>query len=111
MSADVSNSGDESPPHAAADGFDVPPGAGSVTADGQRYRVTWHPASGTTKTALFRVVTDDRVAVLQHVRTVVLSQRGDTTATVDADARLDDVPRPLRQLMHADGFEPREVTA
>jgi hypothetical protein len=108
MSADASNAGDERRPHGGADGFDVPPGSGAVTEDGQRYRLTWHPASGTTKTALFRVATDDRVAVLQHVRTIVLRQQGETTADVDPDVSLDDVPRTLRQLMTADGFEPRE---
>jgi len=83
-----------------------PPGRGEVTSDGERYRVTWHPSSDVTKTALFRVTTDDRVCVLQHIRTIFVRQHGATRCEIDDDATLDDVPEPYLQRMHDDGFQP-----
>ena len=83
-----------------------PPGRGEVSDDGERYRVTWHPSSSVTKTALFRVTTDDRVCILQHVRTLHTSQRRPSGATLDADVGLDDVPDVFLAAMEADGFQP-----
>jgi len=42
-------------------------------------------------TVLFRKASATRW-VVQHVRTVTLRQRGETTSTLDADASLSDVP-------------------
>jgi hypothetical protein len=83
-----------------------PPGRGEVTPDGERYRITWHPSSSTTATALFRVSTDDRVCVLLHVRRVHVRQRGETRCVVDDSAGLDDVPAPFLAAMERDGFQP-----
>jgi hypothetical protein len=51
---------------------------------------TDHPLQRCTKTALFRETAD--AWVLQHVRTVTLRQRGETTSSLDPDASLSDVP-------------------
>ncbi|MFB6201899.1 MAG: hypothetical protein ABEI98_07795 [Halorhabdus sp.] len=88
------------------EGWSTPPGRGQLTPDGDRYRLTWHPSSTTRKVALFRVVTDDRVAVLQHVRTVRVQQRGDSFASTDPDAEIEDIPWPLLAAMEADGVTP-----
>ncbi|WP_256394209.1 hypothetical protein [Natronoarchaeum rubrum] len=88
------------------EGWSSPRAAGKVSPDGERCRVKWWPASGTTKIALFRLATDDSVAVIQHIRTIVVQQRGDTTARIDPDADLADVPDPLIDIMQAQGVKP-----
>ncbi len=67
-------------------------------------RLTWWPSTNTTKIALFRTVTDDGVTVLQHVREIVSSQRGGTSAHIDDEPDLDDVPAALRRLVETDGL-------
>jgi hypothetical protein len=79
--------------------------SGGVSDDGERYRIEWR-SSHVVKRALFRVSTDDRVCVLQHVRTIYVRQRGDTRCEIDADATLDDVPETYLERMHDDGFQP-----
>jgi hypothetical protein len=94
---------------AEAAGWSTPPGSGEAAADGETYRLEWHPRSGVTKRALFRVATDDRVSILQHVRTIHVRQSGgESDATLDPDATLDDVPRPLLAAMRDDGYRPAE---
>lgn len=82
------------------------------TADGgDRYKIEWWEGSRhrTRKVALFRLATDDRVAGLQHIRSVCVSQRMEfREARLDHDAGLKDIPREWRLLMQADGFEPAE---
>jgi len=91
-------------------GWSTPPGSGEPGSSGETYRLEWHPRHGVTKRALFRVVTDDRVSVLQHVRTIHVRQSGAASdATLDADATLDDVPRPLLAAMRDDGYRPAEA--
>ena len=75
--------------------WSTPPAKGELTEDGQRYRLTWFPSSSTRKVALFRIVTDDRVALLQHVRTIRVRQRGESGADTDPDASLDEIPAKL----------------
>jgi len=89
-----------------AERWRCPPGHGEVSDDGCRYRITWEPSHSTTKTALFRVSTDDRVCVLQHIRTVTTSQRQASAATIDDTAALDDVPDVFLAAMERDGFQP-----
>ena len=88
-----------------------PPGRGEISDDGHRYRVTWEPSHSTTKTALFRVSTDDRVCVLQHIRTVTTSQRRPSAATIDDTAALDDVPEVDPDPKLANVMRPDEVEA
>jgi hypothetical protein len=90
----------------SAETWRCPPGHGERSADGQRYRVTWHPSSNVAKTALFRISTTDDVAVLQHIRTVTTSQRRASAATIDDTAALDDVPDVFLAKMQRDGFQP-----
>jgi hypothetical protein len=79
--------------------------SGGVTDDGERYRIEWR-SSHVVKRALFRVSTDDRVCVLQHIRTIFVRQHGATRCEIDDDATLDDVPAPFLAAMEADGFQP-----
>jgi hypothetical protein len=51
---------------------------------------TWSEGYETTKTALFRV--HPSYAVLQHLRTVTVSQRAPSTCEIDVEPRLADVP-------------------
>lgn len=78
---------------------------GGVSDDGQRYRIEWHPRDAV-KRALFRVSTDDRVCILQHVRTVLLRQRGESRCELDDSATLDDVPEKFLRKMERDGYQP-----
>ena len=79
---------------------------GGVSADGKRYRIEWWPA-GKIKHALFRVATDDRVAIIQHVRTIYVRQAGAASrCELDESATVDDVPATLRAKMQADGYRP-----
>jgi hypothetical protein len=89
--------------------WSTPPGEGELSADGERYRLTWFPSSSTTKKALFRVATDDGVAVLQHVRTIHVRQRGVTGSEIDTGAVLADIPRPLVAAMRDDGVRPADA--
>jgi hypothetical protein len=94
---------------AEAAGWSTPPGSGEAAADGETYRLEWHPRAGVTKRALFRVATDDRVSILQHVRTIHVRQGGgESGCQLDPDATLDDVPRPLLAAMRDDGYRPAE---
>jgi hypothetical protein len=96
MSADVSVSAD------LPDEYRVPEAKWERTSTGGR--LSWWPRGNTTKIALFRTVTDDGVTVLQHVREIVSSQRGETRARIDDDPELDDVPAPLLRLVEGDGL-------
>jgi hypothetical protein len=77
--------------------------------DGQRYRLTWWPASSTMKKAMFDVVTADRRATLQYVTTIFTSQRQESSATLDRDAGLDDIPRALLATIEDDGYTSMEA--
>ena len=91
-------------------GWSTPPGSGELGSDGETYRLEWHPRRGVTKRALFRVATDDRVSVLQHIRTIHVRQRGgESDCQLDADATLDDVPTPLLATMRDEGYRPAET--
>jgi hypothetical protein len=93
----------------AGRGWATPPGSGEPGADGETYRLEWHPRGGVTKRALFRVVTDDRVSILQHIRTVHVRQRGgESDCQLDATATVDEIPPALRAAMQADGYRPAE---
>lgn len=96
MSAEHASSGD------LPDECRVPPAKWERTSTGGR--LSWWPARNTTKVALFRTVTDDGVTVLQHIREIVSSQRGETDCWIDDDPGLDDVPAPLLRLVEADGL-------
>jgi len=87
---------------------DKPPGSGGPTGDGRRYRLEWHPSADVVRKALFRVATADRVATLQHVRTIRVAQTGPSGGDLHPDASLDAVPSALLARMRADGFEPAE---
>lgn len=90
---------------AAGASVNCPPGDVEVTADGDRLRATWHPRRGVTHKALFRVVTDDGVAVLQHIREIVTRQSGGPSGCeTRTDVGLDDVPRALRATARDLGF-------
>jgi hypothetical protein len=91
--------------------WQTPPGQGEVVDNGQRYRLTWRPASSTTRKAMFDVATTDRRAVLQYVLTVSASQRDESSATLDRDAGLDEIPRALLAKMEQDGFTPAEAAS
>jgi hypothetical protein len=88
--------------------WSTPPAKGELTEDGQRYRLTWFPSSSIRKVALFRIVTDDRVALLQHVRTIRVQQRGRTGGDTDPDAGLEEIPAKLLAIVRDDGVEPAE---
>jgi len=64
----------------------------------------WWPTRDTTKIALFRAVTDDGVAILQHIRTIHTSQRAPSRAFLDDEPELADVPKPFRRVIEADGL-------
>ena len=66
----------------------------------------WSAGPGTTKTALFRIYPTQ--AVLQHVRTVTVSQRTASTCEIDTDAGLDDLPQFVLDELQTTG---RDVTA
>ena len=87
--------------------WSTPPGSGEPASNGETYRVEWHPRPSVTKRALFRVATDDRVAIIQHVRTIYVRQAGAASrCELDESATLDDVPATLRAKMQADGYRP-----
>jgi hypothetical protein len=105
MSADTLDLEDVAPD---GQGFDVPRLRGGVTDDGQRYSVTWYE-HGVRRVALFRVATDDRVSVLQHVRSFRTSGRPEErVADVDPDVTCADLPDAALALMQLDGFEPAD---
>ncbi|MFB6256295.1 MAG: hypothetical protein ABEH58_06145 [Haloplanus sp.] len=94
---------------AAGRTLNCPPGDVTVTEDGERIRATWHPRKGERRVALFRVITDDGVAVLQHVRRVLVYQRGDETGCyTDTDVRLSDVPDARLAVVRDLGYVPVE---
>lgn len=103
MSANVRDRG------GLGDEWSVPPGDGQFV-DGEvpRYRLTWHPGRGRTNIAMFRVVTDDGVATLQHIRRLVTQQRGESRCVLDTEAKLEDVPKPLLDVARAHGLIPAE---
>lgn len=86
-------------------GWSAGDGSGGVTDDGSRYRIAWR-AWPKLKKALFRVTTDDRVAVLQHVREIQIQQRGESYCEVLEDVSLDEIPDKFLEEMRRDGFEP-----
>lgn len=97
---------------AAGTRLNCPPGEVVVTEDGRRARAVWHPVSGTTRTALFRVATSDGVAVLQHIRTVRHPDGpGGVRCDTDPDADLADVPRCRRAALRELGLKPAEEVA
>lgn len=61
----------------------------------------WRPNYQTRKTALFRVYPG--YAVLQHVRTVTVSQRAASTCEIDDEPSLDDVPKTILEGLRATG--------
>jgi hypothetical protein len=74
------------------------PGAPSV----ETRRFSWRPRRGVRKRALFRVTVHG--AILQHVRTTRLQQRGGPSeTTLDAGAALEDVPEWVRDELRRDG--------
>jgi len=79
--------------------------SGGVSDAGERYRIEWR-SSHVVKRALFRVSTDDRVCVLQHIRTIFVRQHGATRCEIDDGADLDDVPETYLERMRDDGFQP-----
>lgn len=90
--------------------WSTPPGSGEAASDGESYRLEWHPRSGVTKRALFRVATDDRVSTLVHIRTIYTRQLGPSSnCQTNTDATLEDIPEPLLATMRADGFRPAEA--
>ena len=92
--------------NAAGTRLNCPPGDVTVTDDGQRVRAVWRPTRGVKRTALFRVATDDGVALLDHVR-VVYSRRGtELSSDLDDGATLDDVPRSTLAIIRDLGFTP-----
>lgn len=103
MSAQIANSD--------LDGeWTVPPASGELaTGDSTRYRVTWHPAPRRVHIALFHVVTDDNVAILQHIRRIDTAGSDAADASLSEDVELSDVPAALLALVRADGFEPAEI--
>jgi hypothetical protein len=90
------------------DSWQLPRARGELTSDGTRYRITWFPARSTTKSALFRVDTADRVVTLQHIRTIDTSQRGDSSCRIDDCPQLEHVDRRLLDLLRTDGFTPAQ---
>jgi hypothetical protein len=89
--------------------WSTPPASGEPGGDGETYRLEWHPRPGVTKRALFRVATDDRVSVLQHVRTIRVRQGGGPSdCRLEEDASLEDLPRPLLAAMQDDGYRPAD---
>lgn len=96
MSAEASTGSD------LPDEYRIPEAKWERTSTGGR--LSWWPRGNTTKIALFRTVTDDGVTVLQHIREIVSSQRGETDAWIDDDPELDDVPAPLLRLVESDGL-------
>jgi len=67
-------------------------------------RLRWWPTRDTTKIALFRAVTDDGVAVLQHIREIYTTQRAPSGAHIDTEPELGDVPDALLRMVEADGL-------
>ncbi len=96
MSADTSSGSD------LPEDYNVPRAKWEQTSTGGR--LYWWPRGNTTKIALFRTVTDDGVTVLQHIREIVSSQRGETDCWIDDDPDLDDVPAPLLRLVESNGL-------
>jgi hypothetical protein len=93
---------------AAGTTVDSPPGEVVVSDDGERVRAVWHPTRGRTFTALFRVATDDGVAVLQHVRRLTHGTDTGVGCQLDASVGLDDVPRCRLATMRDLGLTPAE---
>lgn len=97
---------------AAGARLDCPSGEVVVTEDGHRVRAVWHPSSGTTRTALFRLATSDDVAVLQHIRTVRHTDGPDgVRSDLDPDASLADIPRCRRSGLRELGLKPAQEGA
>lgn len=68
----------------------------------------WEPNWRTTKVALFRLESGGN-AVLQHVRTTVVQQRGATASVIDPEASLDDVPGWVLAELETLDYQPTEV--
>jgi hypothetical protein len=101
-------SADYERPRAAGTTVDSPPGEVVVSDDGERVRAVWHPTRGRTFTALFRVATDDGVAVLQHVRRLTHGVEAGASCRIDDTVGLDDVPRCRLATMRDLGLTPAE---
>jgi hypothetical protein len=82
-----------------------PAGRGELSDDGQRYRITWHQGNAT-KIALFRIVTADKVCVLQHIRSLYSSVRHGASCEVDDDVELEEIPQPFLAQMEREGYQP-----
>lgn len=78
----------------------------TVSERGTSYRASWKANRETRKRALFWVVTDDGVATLQHIRTIVTRQRGQSYCLIDTEARLCDLPCFVRDRLRQDGLTP-----
>jgi hypothetical protein len=72
-----------------------------TTVESRSFR--WSAGYRTSKTALFRVRSAH--AVLQHVRTVTVSQRAPSTCEIDTDATLNDIPEPVLDELRVTGYE------
>jgi hypothetical protein len=63
----------------------------------------WSEGYETTKTALFRVYSAH--AVLQHVRTVTVTQRAASSCEIDTGATLNDVRQDILEELRARGYD------
>lgn len=74
------------------------------TSDFETQSISWDEGYEVTKTALFRLHTPNH-AVLQHIRTVVVSQSKDTGCEIDTLAEVSDLPDHVEQSLQNQGYE------
>jgi hypothetical protein len=86
--------------------INVPPG--SVTREEYGWSIRWYPTSDTSKVALLRVITDDGVLELEHIRTIRTSCRHSSHST-DTDADPCEVPDVYLAYLRDRGYAPAHV--
>jgi hypothetical protein len=74
------------------------------TSDFETQSISWDEGYEVTKTALFSLHTPNH-AILQHIRTVTVSQLQDTSCEIDTLAEVNDLPDYVKQSLQNQGYE------
>lgn len=74
------------------------------TSDFETQSISWDEGYEVTKTALFRLHTPNH-AILQHIRTVTVSQSKDTGCEIDTLAEVSNLPDYVKQSLQNQGYE------